>query len=576
MEARAIKSGSAPAPAPETAWDRGGRALETLHGIAVMPPPDPALIAPGADWDTLRARFRWPRRRRFNITDACCDAWARVAPDRLAIRYLRPDGEVRDWTYGHLARASRRLANAFAAHGIARGDRIAVLLPQTLEAALTHLAAYRLGAVVVPLFTLFGPDGLRFRLADSGAKALVTDGPNLEKVLGIRDDLPDLGAIFSIDARAGGAHGFWQEAGRARDTCPIAPTGPDDPAFLSYTSGTTGPPKGALHGHRVLIGHLPGITLAHEFLGQPGDCLWTPADWAWMGGLTNVLLPGLHAGVPVVAHRMAKFDPEQAVALMRDLAVRNVFLPPTALKLMRQAGIMAIPGLRTVASAGEALGSELLDWGRGVFGRAINEFYGQTECNVVLGNCAALMAVRPGSAGRAVPGHHVAILGRDRTILGPGETGEIAVRAPDPVIFLRYWNRPDRTAEKFAGRWLRTGDEAVMDAQGYVHFSSRSDDVITSSGYRIGPTEIEECLTGHGDVAMAAVVGVPDPIRTEAVRAFVVTRPGAATEGLAEALIARVRARISPHVAPRDVVFVDSLPMTATGKIQRRVLRDRA
>jgi acetyl-CoA synthetase len=541
-----------------------------------VPPPDPALIAPGTDWDTLRARFRWPRRRRFNIAEACCDVWARAEPDRLAIRYLRPDGEVRDWTYGHLARASRRLANAFAAHGLARGDRIGLLLPQTLEAALTHLAAYRLGAVVVPLFTLFGEDGLRFRLADSGARALVTDGPNLEKVLGIRDDLPDLQAIFSIDARAGGAHGFWQEAGRARDSCPTAATGPDDPAFLSYTSGTTGPPKGALHGHRVLIGHLPGITLAHEFLGQPGDCLWTPADWAWMGGLTNVLLPGLHAGVPVVAHRMAKFDPERAVGLMRDLGVRNVFLPPTALKLMRQAGITSVPGLRTLASAGEALGGELLDWGRGVFGREINEFYGQTECNVVLGNCAALLPVRPGSAGRALPGHEVAILGADGRVLPPGEPGEIAVRAPDPVMFLRYWNRPDRTAEKFAGPWLRTGDEAVMDAEGYVHFSSRTDDVITSSGYRIGPTEIEDCLTGHADVAMAAVIGVPDPIRTEAVRAFVVACPGAATDGLAEALIARVRARVSPHVAPRDVVFVDSLPMTATGKIQRRALRDRA
>jgi acetyl-CoA synthetase len=542
--------------------------------------PKRLIALPETDWDALQADFRWPRRRRFNIAEACCDAWARVEPDRLAIRYLRPDGEVRDWTYGHLARASRRLANAFAAHGIARGDRIALLLPQTLEAALTHLAAYRLGAVVVPLFTLFGADGLRFRLADSGAKALVTDGPNLEKVLGIRDDLPALGAIFSIDARAGGAHGFWQEAGRARDSCPTAATGPDDPAFLSYTSGTTGPPKGALHGHRVLIGHLPGITLAHEFLGQPGDFLWTPADWAWMGGLTNVLLPGLQAGVPVVAHRMAKFDPGHAVDLMRRLSVRNAFLPPTALKLMRQSGVTAVPGLRTVASAGEPLGAELLAWGRSVFGREINEFYGQTECNAVLGNCAALMEVRPGSAGRAVPGHDVAILAADGRVLPPGEVGEIAVRAPDPVMFLEYWNRPDRTADKFTtdegrGRWLRTGDEAVMDEAGYVHFSSRTDDVITSSGYRIGPTEIEECLTGHADVAIAAVVGVPDPIRTEIVRAFVVPRAGAATDGLAETLIARVRSRISPHVAPRDVVFVDSLPMTATGKIQRRLLRDR-
>jgi acetyl-CoA synthetase len=294
-----------------------------------------------------------------------------------------------------------------------------------------------------------------------------------------------------------------------------------------------------------------------------------------MGGLTNVLLPGLWHGVPVIAHRAAKFDPEAAVAMMARMGVRNAFLPPTALKLIRQAGIRRVPGLRSLASAGEALGAEMLDWGRGVFGLTINEFYGQTECNVVVGNCAAVMPVRPGAAGRAIPGHDVAILSPQGEVLPPGETGEIAVRRPDPVMFLEYWNRPDKTAEKFAGDWMRTGDEAAMDADGYVHFSARTDDVITSSGYRIGPSEIEDCLAGHGDVALAAVVGVPDPIRTEAVKAFVVVRAGAGTEGLAEALVARVRTRLSPHVAPREVVFVDSLPMTATGKIQRRVLRER-
>ena len=539
-----------------------------------MREPGRALIRPGADWDSLRAGFRWPRLRRFNIAEACCDVWARAAPDRLALRYLRPDGEVRDYSYGQLARASRRFANALAARGVARGDRVAVLLPQTPEAALAHFAAYRLGAVVVPLFTLFGEDGLRYRLADSAAKALVTDGANLPKVLAIRDDLPELADIYSIDAREAGTHGFWQELGKAADACRSVPTAPDDPAFISYTSGTTGPPKGALHAHRVLLGHLPGLALAYEFLGRPGDCLWTPADWAWMGGLTNVLLPGLHAGVPVVAHRMAKFDPERAVALMRDLGVRNGFLPPTALKLMRQAGVTAAPGLRSVGSAGEALGAELLDWGRSVFGLTINEFYGQTECNVVIANSAAIAPVRPGAAGRAVPGHEVAIVAPDGSLLPPGSAGEIAVRRPDPVMFLGYWRSPERTAEKFAGDWLMTGDEAVMDADGYVHFQARGDDVITSSGYRIGPGEIEDCLTGHPDVALAAVIGVPDPIRTEAVKAFVVLRHGADPAGLDASLVERVRSRLSPHVAPREVVFVDSLPTTATGKIRRRALRE--
>jgi len=531
------------------------------------------LIAPGLDWDGLRAGFRWPALARFNIADVCCDAWARAAPERPALRYLSSDGALGDVTYGALARDSRRLAAVLEAHGIGAGDRVALLLPQSPEAALTHLAAYRLGAVVVPLFTLFGEDGLRFRLTDSGARVLVTDGDNLGKVLAIRGELPQLGAVLCVGGRAAGVEAFWDAVGRARETATPMPGDPEAPALICYTSGTTGPPKGALHAHRVLVGHLPGIELAHDRLGAPGDCLWTPADWAWMGGLTNVLLPGLCLGVPVVAFRAARFDPERAVAFIGEAGVRNLFLPPTALKLMRQAGIRSVPGLRSVASAGEPLGKGLLAWGRTALGVEINEFYGQTECNVVIGNSAGLAPVRPGSAGRAIPGHDVAILGGDGQVLEPGVAGEIAVRRPDPVMFLRYWNSPEKTAEKFVGDWMRTGDEAVMDEAGYVFFRARADDVITSSGYRIGPTEIEECLSGHPDVAMAAAIGVPDPIRTEVVKAFVVLTPGARTEGLAEELVERVRSRLSPHLSPREVVFVETLPLTATGKIQRRALR---
>ncbi|NNU81099.1 AMP-binding protein [Halovulum dunhuangense] len=534
--------------------------------------PDRTIARPGP-WDQMRRDFAWPLPARYNIAEIACERWARAHPDRLALRLLRTDGEVRDYSYAELSRASGRLANVLRAHGVGRGDRVAVLLPQRPETILTHLAAYRLGAIVVPLFTLFGEDGLRFRLADSGARALVTDLANLPKIVAIRDDLPELREVFTVDGTESGAHAFWQELGRAAEGGPLADTTPDDPALISYTSGTTGPPKGALHAHRVLLGHLPGVETHHDFLPQPGDCLWTPADWAWMGGLLNVALPALALGVPLIAHRMARFDPEHAFWLMERLAVRNVFLPPTALKLMRQAAPRAPLGLRSVASGGEALGAGILDWGRATFGVEINEFYGQTECNLVLGNSARVLPVRPGSMGRAVPGHEVAIIDADGEPLPVGTEGEIAVRRPDPAMFLEYWGQPEKTAEKFAGDWMRTGDVATMDDEGYVHFSARSDDVITSSGYRIGPTEIEDCLNAHPDVVMAAAIGVPDPIRTEAVRAFVVTRPGAATDGLAEALIARVRARVSPHVAPREVVFVDSLPMTATGKIMRRSLR---
>lgn len=522
----------------------------------------------------MRADFIWPRPQRFNLAEALCDRWARTLPDRRAVIYLRPDGEQRHYSYLQLARASARFANALAGHGLQRGDRIALLLPQTPEAILTHLAAYRLGAVVVPLFTLFGADGLRYRLADSGARMVVTDGANLQKVLDLRDDLPALGAIFSIDTREGGAHGFWQELGKAADACPLAHTGPDDPAFISYTSGTTGPPKGALHGHRVLLGHLPGFETHHNFAPQPGDCIWTPADWAWMGGLTNVMMPALYHGIPLVAHRMARFDPEAAFSLINRLGVRNTFLPPTALKLMRGVAKPPKTQLRSVASGGEALGAGLLEWGQRVFGTTINEFYGQTECNLVLGNCHPVFPPRPGSTGRAVPGCEVAIINADGQPVNIGESGEIAVRRGAPQMFLRYWNQPEKTAEKFLGDWMRTGDEARMDAQGYVFFESRSDDVITSSGYRIGPSEIEDCLSSHPRVAMAGVVGIPDAVRTETIKAFVVP-VGTPDNGLAAVLIAWVRDRLSPHVAPREIEFIDALPMTATGKILRRELKSR-
>ncbi|MEL6679093.1 MAG: AMP-binding protein, partial [Pseudomonadota bacterium] len=525
-----------------------------------------------APWEEMRAAFRWDMPARYNIAEEVCERWARAEPDREALIYLRPEGDTRTYTYAELSRASSRLANALLKRGLRAGDRCAVLLPQTPETVLTHLACYKIGVIVVPLFTLFGEDGLRFRLSDAGVRAVVTDGANLGKLFNIKGDLPDLDLIYSIDERPRGVYGFWHELGRAPEACEMAESGPDDPAFLSYTSGTTGPPKGALHGHRVLLGHLPGFVTHHDFAPQPGDRIWTPADWAWMGGLMNVLMPGLALGIPVVAHRMAKFEAERAFSLMRELKVRNAFLPPTALKLMRQTS-ERIDTLRSVGSGGEALGADLLAWGRDALGVTINEFYGQTECNLVLGNSATVMAPRPGSTGKPVPGHEVAIMDGQGDPVPPGQPGEIAVRRDDPGMFLRYWNNPKKTEEKFLGDWMRTGDEGHMDADGYVHFASRSDDVITSSGYRIGPTEVEECLTGHPDVVMSAVIGVPDPVRTESIKAFVVLRPGAGTDGLAEALISRVRERISPHVAPRAVAFVPDLPMTATGKIMRRTLK---
>jgi acetyl-CoA synthetase len=547
-----------------------------------LPEPGAPLLAPGKDWAAMRAGFRWPALERFNIYQAICGRWARVEPERTALRILRPDGDSREWTYGELDRASARFANALAARGLRRGERVGLLLPQTQEALITHLACYRLGAVVVPLFTLFGADGLRYRLADSGAAMVVTDADNLPKVLEIRGELGELRTVWSVDRPTDGAWGFWQELAKGRDAQTPVDTLADDPAFISYTSGTTGPPKGALHAHRVLIGHLPGFETHHDFAPKPGDACWTPADWAWLGGLANIMLPSLFHGIPLLAHRMAKFDPERAFDIMARHEVRNAFMPPTALKLLRQVpdprGRFDLK-LRSVGSGGEALGEALLDWGREALGVTINEFYGQTECNLVLGNCAAVFPPRPGSTGKAVPGHEVAVIGADGAVLPDGETGEIAVAAPDPAMFLGYWGLPEKTAEKFVtgpdGReWLRTGDVGRREADGSFFFASRTDDVITSSGYRIGPSEIEDCLTGHPAVAMAAVVGLPDPERTEAVTAVIVLAEGAGeSDALKGELIERVRARISPHVAPRSVHVAAELPITATGKIMRREVK---
>jgi acetyl-CoA synthetase len=533
----------------------------------------------GRSWDELRDAFRWALPARLNIADRLSARWAREDPERLALIHLHPDGRVERWRHADLDRAACRLANVLAAKGIGRGDRVGVLLPQAPETLLTHLAAYRLGAIAVPLFTLFGADGLSFRLADSGAAALVTDRANLPKLLGIRADLADLRFILCADGEGEGAESLPALMAAARDSHQMVETGPEDPAFLSYTSGTTGPPKGALHGHRVLPGHLPGVALVHDFPPQSGDLFWTPADWAWVGGLCNILMPALAWGVPVLAHRMEKFDPERAFALMRDHGVRNSFLPPTALKLMRQ---VRDPGrfgvtLRSVGSGGESLGTELLDWGRAALGQTIHEFYGQTECNMVLANNAAVTPVKPGSMGRAVPGYDIAILDSEGWEVPRGEAGEIAMRRGGASMFLRYWNRPDKTAEKFRGAWMLSGDEGVMDDEGYVFFAARTDDVITSSGYRIGPTEIEDCLARHPAVGMAAVVGLPDPVRTEAVTACVVLREGVAPSAALEAEIsAHVRDRLAAYLAPRKVIFSDSLPLTATGKIMRREIRRRA
>jgi len=435
-----------------------------------------------------------------------------------------------------------------------------------------------MGSIAVPLFTLFGVDALAYRLGDCGARTVITNAEGADKIDQIRDRLPDLERVLTVDGPRDGCLDFHAALDGESDGFEPAETSADDPALIIYTSGTTGQPKGALHAHRVLLGHLPGVEISHDFFPQPGDRMWTPADWAWIGGLLDVLMPAWHHGVTVVAHRFEKFDPEGAFELIGEFGVRNSFLPPTALKMMRSVGEPEKRWdyrLRSVASGGETLGAELLDWGRSALGLTINEFYGQTECNMIVSSCARIMESKPGIMGRPVPGHKIAVVDDRGERVSNGELGNIAARRPDPVMFLGYWNDPQATAEKFAGDWLITGDTGIMDEDGYIRFVGRDDDVITSAGYRIGPGEIEDCLLGHPAIEMAAVVGVPDEARTEIVKAFVVLTPGTeASDRLAREIQQHVKVRLAAHEYPRQIEFVDCLPLTTTGKIIRRELRE--
>lgn len=532
------------------------------------------------DYAALRESFRWRIPDRYNIAVDVCDRWAAVEPDRPAIIEVSTDWQVSPVSFGWLREYSNRLANALRARGVGRGDRIAILLPQGRAVLTAHLAAYKLGAIAVPLAALFGVDALAYRLTDSAAKVVVTNAGGLAKLGQIAEPLPELGLCISTDGADGAVEGWDALLAEGSPDFTAVETTPGDPALMIYTSGTTGNPKGALHGHRVLPGHLPGVQMPHEFMPRPGDLAWTPADWAWAGGLLNMLLPALHFGVAVVARPVTRFEPEEAYRLIQDLGIRNAFVPPTALRMMRGAGSPQGRwrlNLRTVAAAGEALGAETLEWGREALGLTINEAYGQTECNLVLASSAALGVSRPGAIGKAVPGHEVAIIRPDGTVCAAGEEGQIAVRRPDPVMFLEYWRNPEATAAKFVGDWMTTGDEGVEDEEGYVRFIGRDDDVITSSGYRIGPGEIEDCLLRHPAVALAAAVGKPDPLRTEIVKAFVVLKPGYdGSKALVSELQSFVRARLSAHEYPREIAFRDELPLTTTGKIIRRLLRAEA
>ncbi len=535
------------------------------------------LITRAATYADVYAAFRWRLPQRYNIAWDVCDRHA--GTDRTALIHHQADGVVRHYSFQDVQRHANRLANALLGLGLTQGDRVLLLLPQHPLTAIAHVACWKAGLISVPTSILFGADGIEYRLNDSGAKLLITDGANLANAVEAGARAPDLGHILSIDGEADGVLSLLAAMDRASDRFETLSLTPDTPAFINYTSGTTGWPKGTLQGHRSMLGHMPGLEVLYDFFPQTDDLLWSPADWSWLAGLMDVLMPAWFHGVPVLTFPMAGFDPERAVAMMGRHRVRNALLTPSVLRLIRQVpdprGRHGLD-MRSIICGSEAVGKDLLEEMNALLNVTINEGFGQTECNVVLGNCANLDHMRIGALGSALPGHVAAIVDDEGDILPAGELGNIAFRRPDPVMLLEYWRKPEATAEKFIGDWLITGDLGVCDEDGFFWFRGRADDVITSSGYRIGPAEIEDAIVRHPQVALAAAIGIPDAVRTEVIKAFVVLTPGAEpSEALADEIRASVRDRLARHEYPRIIEFVDSLPTTNTGKIIRRALRDR-
>ncbi len=517
--------------------------------------------------------FHWQVPQYFNIADAVCDRHSALK-DRVALLSEKETGETAEYTFGQLKRASNQLANALAANGVTAGDRVAIVLPQRVETGISHLAIYKRQAIAVPLSGLFGSDALAYRLKDSGASMVITDQAHIDLIQSIQAELPDLHRIINVDAE----DGFWHLIEQASDQYQTPPTPADTPALLIYTSGTTGPPKGATVAHRCLYGNLSGFELSQNFFPQQNDLFWTPADWAWTGGLVDALLPAWYYGQPILAYEGGKFDPEKTCYLLDKYQVRNGFVPPTALKMLRQ-----VPDLnrryninfRSIMSAGEAMGAELYHWGKEALGIEINEMWGQTEFNYIAGSCSAIMPPRPGSMGKAYPGHRVGIIDEQGNELPPGEVGELAAHTDDPVMFLGYWNKPGATAEKIVNGWWKTGDSGYIDEDGYIWFVGRNDDVINSAGHRIGPGEIEDVLMSHPAVQQAAVIGKPDKLRGEVIKAFVITRKGESCgEELKNELKLHVKKRLAAHEYPREIEFIDQLPITTTGKVRRIELRE--
>ena len=541
------------------------------------------------EWDgyeELYEQFEWEVPEEFNTATYVCDRWAEHDPHRHAMYAETADGQSRTYTFGDLQSIANRLANHLAVQGVGPGDRVGVNGTQKVENLATHLAVWKLGAVSVPLSILLGPDGLAYRLNNSGTVAYIADTINVDALRAVREDLDSLDTVLLVGDATPEADevGFWEAVGGHDATFETATTEADDDAFVIYTSGTTGDPKGVVLPHRSLLGGLPGVLLGEFNLAvEDDDVSRTPVEWSWIGSLHLGVLSALYFGVPIVAHGDNEFDPERELRLVEEYGVTVTGGPATALRMLVQ-----VPdrheydtsSVRVVVQGGEALGQSLVDGITDTFENAtVQEVYGQTEALLFVADCEALgLGHEFGKMGRPVPGHEVRIQSPETgDPLETGEVGEIALRYEgDPMPFREYWNLPEKTAAKVRDGWLRSEDLGVAHEDGYLSFHSRKDDVIISSGYKMGPGEIEETLATHEAVAAVGVIGVPDDTRGEIPKAFVSVAPDyEPSDDLAAELQAHVKERLAKYEYPRAVEFVAELPRTTTGKVRRYDLRER-
>ncbi len=562
-----------------------------------------------AAYTQLHQQFGWDVPKYFNMAQVCSARWAldAKAKHRVAVRTYDPNGKGQTHTYAQLQTQADTLSHVLRAQGVVQGDRVAIVMPQCFETAVAYIAVLQMGAVAMPLSMLFGPEALVFRLQDSDAKVALCHATALSSIQAAQKECPLLQSVLQVETAIASS--------QTQETFKPVPTLAQDSAVLIYTSGTTGNPKGALIPHQALIGNLTGFVCSQNWFGfkpegpamaqgqlpEGSDAVfWSPADWAWTGGLMDALLPTLYFGREIIAFG-GRFSPETALALMGQCGVTHTFLFPTALKAMMKAS----PGeprrsvrqsnhlrLQAIMSAGEAVGDAVFAYCEQQLGVTVNEMFGQTEINYIVGNCAMLWPAKGGSMGMGYPGHRVAVIDEAGRECPVGEAGDVALNRfsssgqPDPIFFLGYWKNAAATQAKFTGDWCRTGDLAVRDADGYLWYQGRSDDVFKSAGYRIGPGEIENCLVKHASVANAAVVPKPDKDRGALVKAYVVIapeylashsehqkNPAAFQAQLIVQLQAHVKLLLAPYEYPKEIEFVDALPMTTTGKVQRRILR---